>query len=590
MSLFSLKGQSDTASQKGIDRVAVTGIVNFITFYRDMSHTFPGTSDAGKSWAFSPYKLSNNSTGNYLQQPILTLNLSAHPTPTTSFAVDYTLTHLFSGLDSSKSITAQNLFQFHGDVENKWGAFHLRAGGGSMIYSLSPLTIYNKSFREPTYERLPWEWRMNSFDIYKDNYNSVNTSIPSSNFNTAMQGVIFEADDLPYQLGFSSFYGRSNTTITPTSALLNYPLQLIAGKVYKVLGHNEQVALNFYNQFGFTNTVDKIKDSREIISASYEKASEKIQFHGELGLGKLNNPDSDKTFGEALKTSFTLLNKEKKMPISLQVYRISKNVAALESAVLNSNSAVHQGGYSADRKYENSLYPAYLQEVDMLANNRQGVIFGLDKSFKSLKVELGYALSRELENQFQGVSYQHMANSFSRSRFEPWVMGAGPYGRVSNRFRNSFETIALTDPSLALKTFNAADLKLKSKFIVFDRELILMNFTYLGNTGNTLSPFDKKYIKMIYEEFSAYYQTTEKFNVLLFYSIQNAKGGTGTEKATNGNYLNQTAHGYGFGLDYDIMKNAGIYLRHRWMNQSDKNFSADTYKGTETTLELKYYF
>jgi len=39
-----------------------------------------------------------------------------------------------------------------------------------------------------------------------------------------------------------------------------------------------------------------------------------------------------------------------------------------------------------------------------------------------------------------------------------------------------------------------------------------------------------------------------------------------------------------------LAKNTGLYIRHRWMNYEDRNFSLDKYKGTETTVELKIFF
>lgn len=589
--IFTAHGQNDTTViQTGINSLSVSGMANFIAFYRDMRHTYPGTTDGGKSWAFTPYPSSNNFNGNFSQQPFLSVNVAARPTTTTSFSVDYTLSHLFTGADSSKNTTVQNLLQFQGNVDSKWGSFQLRAGGGSMEYNLSPLTMFNKDFREPAFERLPWEWRMRSFDIYEDDFHNSDATAAANIYNSVVQGYIFEGQDLPYNLGFSTFYGRSNSTVSPNGAFEGQPLQLFAGRLYKVLGHEEQLGVNYYKQFGFTNTVEKIRDEREIITASYDLKNESIHVHGEAGLGRLDNPVSNERWGEAIDLSLTLLNEARKMPLRIQYYRIHKNVAALESAVLNANSAVQQGGYGSDRTYENSLYPAYLQEVGMLANNRQGIILHIDKSFDLLKIGLGYTLSQELENDFQGVSYQHMVNAFPRSRFQPWVYGAGPYGRVANRYRRSFETIAITDGSTALKSFNAFDLSLKSKFQVAGRNLILMNFLYYGNVGNQLSPFDTKYLSNVYEEIAAYYNVREKINVLLFYSYQRAQGGEGTATTANGGHLDQRGHGYGFGLDFDIMKNAGMYVRHRWMEQNDPNFSEDKFKGTETTIELKYYF
>ncbi|NBP75637.1 MAG: hypothetical protein EBU61_06360, partial [Crocinitomicaceae bacterium] len=52
----------------------------------------------------------------------------------------------------------------------------------------------------------------------------------------------------------------------------------------------------------------------------------------------------------------------------------------------------------------------------------------------------------------------------------------------------------------------------------------------------------------------------------------------------------QTGKSYAIGLDFLLAKNTGLYIRHRWMNYADRNFSLDRYKGTETTVELKIFF
>jgi opacity protein-like surface antigen len=53
---------------------------------------------------------------------------------------------------------------------------------------------------------------------------------------------------------------------------------------------------------------------------------------------------------------------------------------------------------------------------------------------------------------------------------------------------------------------------------------------------------------------------------------------------------NQIGWSYSIGLDLQLAKNTGLYLRHRWMKYQDLNFSLDHYQGTETTVELKIFF
>jgi opacity protein-like surface antigen len=66
---------------------------------------------------------------------------------------------------------------------------------------------------------------------------------------------------------------------------------------------------------------------------------------------------------------------------------------------------------------------------------------------------------------------------------------------------------------------------------------------------------------------------------------------TQTELDTiSGKPRNQQGFSYAIGLDLQLSKNVGLYLRQRWMNYQDFNFSLDRYKGMESTVELKIFF
>jgi hypothetical protein len=60
--------------------------------------------------------------------------------------------------------------------------------------------------------------------------------------------------------------------------------------------------------------------------------------------------------------------------------------------------------------------------------------------------------------------------------------------------------------------------------------------------------------------------------------------------AVSGKAKNQRGYSYAIGLDIQLAKNTGLYVRQRWMNYQDYNFSLDQYKGMETTVELKIFF
>ncbi|MFN8437709.1 MAG: hypothetical protein U0V72_08720 [Cytophagales bacterium] len=581
----------------GLKDISFSGTFDFVGFYRNIPTGYPGLSTPKKNLEFTPYPSGSNFGGNFYRQPLLNLIISGSPSKNTSFAIEYAMSHFYTGLsgDSSRKFSVQNMLQLHGFTATKYGNFLLTAGGGALNYSLSPLTIFNKDFREPMFEKLPWDWYANSFEKYTDQYNSSATSTPSYISNSATQGFIVEGSEMPYKTGFSVFYGRSNFTLSPARVDSSFPSYIIAGKIYKGSDSSGKFVFNYYHQYGYINPSSSIKDAKGIYTTSFFKTTSRYRINCEVGIGKVQNPASDNHVGEAVSLNATVFNPKIKLPIQLQLYSLDKRVASMEAAYLNANPTVSQGGYSSEAKYNNAYYPSYLQEVGMLINNRQGGFLKIDKVFEKFRVEFGNAISVEKENLSNTVSFQHFANAFGRSRFKPWIQNTGPYQLINYRYRRTFETVALTDSGNYKKVYNTADLALKFKSKIFNKGIILSNYTYAGAVSKSFkvapSLNSQSYIHTVYNETSAYFQIHKKLTLLAFYSVQMAKGNHNTQLSTeNGNPVNQKSYGYGGGIDYDFSENAGIFLRHRWMSHKDQSFVLDNFKGQETIVELKIFF
>lgn len=584
---------------KALTNLSFSGVVDFISFYRNMSERYPDMSSPSKNLEFTPYPAGSQFSGNYYRQPLIDLIVTANPSSNTSFAFEYAMSHLFTGKtgDTSRKINVQNLLQFHGTANTSFGNFLLSAGGGSINYSLSSFTMYNREFREPVFEKLPWDWTTDSFKKYKDFFASSAITTPSYYNSAATQGFILEGSDMPGGFGFSGFYGRSSLSTTPDKALAGYPSEILAGKVYRGTDTSGiKIGVNAYRSLGFTSRVKDIRDERDIGTVEFNYKSPGIRLNAEGGMGRVINPSSTGKTGLALQAGLTIYNKRVHMPVFLKAYSVDEQAVSLESAVLNSNPSVVQGGYGSDSVYNNSLYQNFLQEVSMMANNRNGIILKVGKSFKNFAIEIGNAVSQEKVNYSNSFSFEHMANAFPASRFTPWYQYSGPYHRIGNRFRRSIETIKITDASNTYKkAFNAADLSVKWKTKIFKRELLFVNFNYIGSIGKSISPIpvmtESSFFRMFYEEISAYYNIINRVTLIGFYSMQKNIGNTMTElSAENGKPVDQLTTGIGFGIDYDFNDSAGLFLRHRWMDHRDYNFILDKYKGQETTVELKIFF
>jgi hypothetical protein len=581
-----------------VEQISFSGVVDFVALYRNMQQYYPDMSTPPKNLEFTPYPAGSQFNGNFYRQPLIDLIVAANPSTNTSFAIEYAMSHFFTGKtgDTSRKINVQNLLQFHGTANTRFGNYLISAGGGAINYSLSPLTMYNKDFREPMFEKLPWDWYTDSFQKYKKLFATSATTTPSYFVSSATQGFILEGADIPGGFGFSAFYGRSSLSTTPVRADAGYPSEIMAGKIIYGSDTTFKISINYYRAFGYTDRIRNIKDERRIYTAEVKFSSSKIRWNVEAGAGQTLNPLSSPVFGKAIKAGIVLFNKAIAMPVQLQAYAIDKNVTSLESGVLNANTTVVQGGFGTDSIYNNSLYQGYLQEVNQVANNRQGIIFKIDKVFHNFHIELGNAWSEEMVNTPGIISFEHMVNAYPASRFLPWYQYSGPYHRIGNRFRRSIETIHLAgNMGNFKKKFNSTDLSLKFRTNLFGRELLLVNYTYAGSIGRKALPFpdfsSAGFFHMIYEELSAYLNICKRITLLGFYGLQKNQASNLTELSPEKNKpLDQTGTGYGFGIDYDFDQNAGLFLRHRWMRHSDKNFVLDTYRGQETTLELKIFF
>ena len=176
----------------------------------------------------------------------------------------------------------------------------------------------------------------------------------------------------------------------------------------------------------------------------------------------------------------------------------------------------------------------------------------------------------------------------------------GPFGRQFSFFRGVFERVQTTDVdqvtgiATTRKYFHAVDLQAKLRTRVLDRSLF---FFYLASFGSAnpsaaiLPSDDDTYIFVQYHEFDLYYELTPGFLLASYLGLENARGGRFTELSEEtGEPRDQVGVGYGLGFDWAITRNAGLYLRHRWLDFEDRSFELDTYSGRELTLELKIFF
>ena len=127
------------------------------------------------------------------------------------------------------------------------------------------------------------------------------------------------------------------------------------------------------------------------------------------------------------------------------------------------------------------------------------------------------------------------------------------------------------------------------------RHLYFFYYTSLNSVQNKLAAgplfSNKAWVRAFYNELEVYAEVFPKLHLSAYVGLEQIMGNMETRLNTETlKPVNQLNYAYGFGIDYDIAKNAGIYIRQRWFHHEDKNFIKEKLFGTETEIELKVFF
>ncbi len=321
-----------------------------------------------------------------------------------------------------------------------------------------------------------------------------------------------------------------------------------------------------------------------------------LTINTESGGGSIQNPiDSVRHWNPVTSVKFDFNRKWLPIPIQLQYFYVGPNIVNLNSSVLNSSNREIQPQFNQQMQYNITTLEGAVTEYGQLTNNRQGI--NLSTGIDSKKFVFGLALSssQEIENKFNIISYQHRLNGFNRSQFLFYRNNVGPYGRQLNTWRRNYEKLTVTDSSHSYKkSYNLIDFSVKYKTSLFNREIIFSNYVNYNSVQDQFSALayfsDKAYLRALYEEFMTFYALGKNLSVVGLLGLERSWGNVHTNLAPNGKPIDQTGHGYGIGLDIDITARAGLYLRQRWYNFNDKNFTLDKFRGYDTNVEFKVFF
>ena len=578
-----------------LENFKVSGYYRFITNVRKMDVPYRTQKDILDK---TPVNIFVGDDG---QIPQLSLNLAGDVTDKTRFSTDFFLWAPMMGGGMSENVKGLNLgVSLFGSHTTDYGNFEIQAGGINW-YALSPFTFHtNQGYnRYSLFERNPWDPQTKRMsDRYETFYSQGSLNQDLRWGRQAFQGFIFEGNDLPKGFSGTIMFGKTQLN----GGMNPLPNQSYGGKLKKLMG-NGFVAFNSFNNQTYTDSLLTNGIGFNVHTITFDQVIAKFRISGEIGAGRYFSPSIQKGFGEAISVKLNTPKEYTFIPLQFHLFQISPRV--INNSSVFWNSAIREGNNSTTSSSDQLVlapFSSALTPVGQLTNNRKGFEINSEFGIQRLKFNIGYSNSQEIENISSEITYGHPTNVLALSRFWRWGFPAnvGPYGNLTKVYRSVFETVKLTDIDkqnlpLNKKYFNAIEVNLKYKTQILRKDLYL---NYLGSYSSIQNEFsaiteftEKAYLRAYYHQLEAYYSIGKKLIWTNYLGWERIIANYSTEvNPVTRRPKNQEGFSVATGFDIEMSKGAGLYFRQRFMNYRDSSFPLDTYKGWETTVEVKIFF
>ena len=528
--------------------------------------------------------------------PQLSMTLGISPFKNTSFSTDL---YLWTPLTGSEQDYVKGLLlgvNLYGSHSTKYGTFSVKTGGIHW-HKLSPLTFASNTGynRFSLFERNPWDPNTrNVFDRYSEFYTNGSLTQDVRWGQQAFHGFILEGADLPQQLSFSLMHGKSQLN----GGAAPLPNTLTGGRIEKGIGRNF-VSVNALHSRTYSDSLARDLVGFNLVTSEFDfSIGDKLGIYGEIGAGNYFSPTATGDWGEVVDVRLKFKEALTFFPIELRYFRISQNVLNNNGIFWNTSIQEYTPPVTNDPDAVPLLFPfaSSVTQIGQMTNNRQGLILNTDLKLKNHKLTLGYSMAQELEGISDRITYGHPANNLALSRMWRWAFptNVGPYNNISKIYRGVYETMLITD-SVSAKGFNSIEVSYQYHFKLFNRDLMIF---YLGGFHTVQRDFsaipkfeDASYLRSYNNQLEFYYPISKSIVLCNYFGYDRILGGVNTTLDTQTNApRNQEGMSYAIGLDIQLSKNAGLYIRQRWMKYQDFSFTLDQYRGTETTAELKIFF
>jgi hypothetical protein len=594
----------------------ISGFYRFYAQHRMLPTPYTVAQEAGQTYDIQGRGIL---VGDDTQLPELTLNISGRVNSRTSFGTDLVVWNQNNGqFDYYRNLLLG--INLYGNFQTDYGNVAIRMGG---IHWQNMTAFTMRSFfgfnRFSLFERNPWDPQFRDIDRRYDEYYSKGEITQDARWaNQAVQGFIMDVTELPWGLSANVLYGKTQNAgsaffdqtevpgNTPSASFIQFyrntvPNFVYGGRLIKTFDKH-QISINSFNQKSYLDELTTQPIDNHVATVDAVLQYKLFSIATEMGVAKY----MDLPAGEMLTFKLRTDKKLTKIPLQLHVFRVGTNAMNNNSEVINTSVTDLQSAAAGGAAIIGSN--GVLQQsgsamigLSQMANNRQGISLNGDFKIGKLNGSIAAGFAKEIDNRNRELTFGYTINGLTMARFWRWGFpaGVGPYGRKSVLFRGVFQSVELTDLEnnevVNDKNFSSLEMQLKHKFKLFGRSFHAFYLGAFHSVQPQFSPItvfnESAYIRQYSHQLEGYYNLFPDFVLTTYAGWERIIGNYSTRVDVESKRpLNQSNLGLGFGFDYMIAKNTGLYFRHRWFTFEDSSFKNDNFRGHESTIELKIYF
>ena len=574
---------------KDID-FSVKGYYRFLAYNRSVSNLFGDTNRS------SVFRLDDE-----FNSPTMNLEMTLNSKKSGYIKTQLYVFEPFSGISKDENFLKLNRRGVSIELGSKtdFGKFTIVSGGINFLrfsdFSLSSA----KQVRNSLFDRNAWTyvWPINT---QFRNYMQKSDYTRAADFGKRQtSGIHFNASDLPKQFNIDVFYGKTPFNISPLDHILAFKIN----KNYRL----NNFGLGYLRSNGIDALSNGFNFNNQIFNSTYSGNINEWKINSEIAYSNYYFEfDKNSQNGVASKISIQPSSKYIKFPLKIEGYYISPGFVNIHSSIINGSvpsfssqttSFNGEGIPDGARPYGGVMTPIHVK-----SNNRYGLIINSEFDIGKVKVNIGNAVSREISNDTNLVSFFHKVNGLYLSRIERFKSSAGPQNNLTTFFRGYYENVFIDERTNneIKKSYNVLLLNLKYQSKIFNKDFFFFYLGELHSLQSFLSPLpvfsNKAILKNHFHEIDLYLGISKTFSVIGYFGREfingNSSSGLGDVLDADNNYNPREGMGkvIGIGFDYSITPKSCLYFRLKKVSYADNNFSNNLYSGYESTIEFKVFF